>query len=55
MLLSSQDSQDESDHVLGVGLTRADSLPVFVSLELSEREPILTPPPTPIDARLRIR
>src|SRR6516164_864792 len=32
--------KDKSDHVLGVGLTLADSLPVFVSLELREREPI---------------
>jgi hypothetical protein len=32
--------KDKSDHVLGVGLTWADGLPVFVSPELGEREPI---------------
>src|ERR1700691_5428171 len=31
---------DESDHVCGVGQTRANSLPVFVSLELGECEPV---------------
>ena len=39
MLRSSQIGKDESDHVLSVGLTGADSLPVLVSLKVREREP----------------
>src|SRR5271170_6674837 len=31
---------DESEHVCGVGQTRADRLPVFVSPELRESEPV---------------